>query len=150
MNTTIQITVCKLKLNPINPLRTAMPTFIKICLTRAIYTNLVTVISFAKLIKKLYMTSPISIISFQCRAGRGESLNEMWQLEQESSLSQVHLQWWYYNLGSRDLPNHAKVMAKMSYPSILRHIFPHLYMFGLNRTVPPPVVISFTRGGLMG
>ena len=30
------------------------------------------------------------------------------------------------------------------------HTLPQLYRLGLNRTLPPPVVIKFTSGGLFG
>ena len=34
-----------------------------------------------------------------------------------------------------------------TYPIILRQTFPFMYKFGLNRTVPPPVVNNLTLGG---
>lgn len=35
-------------------------------------------------------------------------------------------------------------------PRIDKHTLPSRYRFGLKRTVPPPVVISLTIGGLIG
>ena len=37
-----------------------------------------------------------------------------------------------------------------AYPKILRQTMPFAYRFGLNLTLPPPVVINLTFGGLIG
>lgn len=38
----------------------------------------------------------------------------------------------------------------ITYPNMLRQTFPFLYRFGLNLTWLSPVVMSFTRGALIG
>ena len=38
----------------------------------------------------------------------------------------------------------------VTYPNMLKHTLPFLYRLGLNRTWLSPVVMSFTRGALIG
>ena len=71
------------------------------------------------------------------------------EINTKITLSWAHKQFptWVHTLFSMGSNEYEPLQT---YPNILKQTFPFLYILGLNRTRPSPVVISFTRGGRIG